>query len=34
MFRDQVGRWVFYLEDEPDPASLPQDQNLVPIRKR
>jgi len=34
MFRDQVARWVFYLEDEPDPLSLPQDQNLVPIRKR
>jgi protein SCO1/2 len=34
VFRDQAARWVFYLEDEPDPVSLPQDRNLVPIRKR
>jgi protein SCO1/2 len=32
--RDLVARWVFTLEDEPDPVSLPQDKNLVPIRKR
>ena len=34
VFREQMGRWIFYLEDEPDPVSLPQDRNLVPIRKR
>jgi len=34
VFRDQGARWIFYLEDEPDPVSLPQDRNLVPIRKR
>ena len=32
--RDLAARWVFTLEDEPDPVSLPQDENLVPIRKR
>jgi hypothetical protein len=34
LFRDQAARWVFYLEDEPEPPSLPQDQNLIPLRKR